>query len=48
VTARSRTDHPAEVLGSGAVRHVPDEVRHAYDAVILDTPPLLVVVDTPK
>jgi Mrp family chromosome partitioning ATPase len=46
VTAGSSTDHPVEVLGSGPVRQMLEDVRHAYDVVILDTPPLLVVVDT--
>ncbi len=46
VTAGSATDHPVEVLTSGAVRRMLDEVRQVYDVVILDTPPLLVVVDT--
>jgi receptor protein-tyrosine kinase len=45
VTAGSSTDHPVEVLGSRAMRQMLDEVRQAYDVVILDTPPLLVVVD---
>ncbi len=46
VTAGSPTDYPVEVLTSGAVLRMLDEVKQAYDVVILDTPPLLVVVDT--
>ena len=46
ITAGSPTEHPVEILTSQLVRRMFDEVRDAYDVVIFDTPPLLVVVDT--
>jgi Mrp family chromosome partitioning ATPase len=45
ITAGSGTQHPVEVLESEAFRAMLGEVRSAYDVVILDTPPLLSVVD---
>ncbi len=45
ITAGSPTEHPVEVLESGAFRTMLEEVRDAYDVVILDTPPVLPVVD---
>ena len=45
MTAGSPTEHPVEVLESGAFRRMLEGVRDAYDVVILDTPPVLAVVD---
>lgn len=45
ITAGSSTEHPVEVLESAAFRTMLAEVRKAYDVVILDTPPVLPVVD---
>lgn len=45
IVAGTHTEHPVEVLESKAFRAMLDQVRQAYDVVILDTPPLLPVVD---
>jgi Mrp family chromosome partitioning ATPase/capsular polysaccharide biosynthesis protein len=46
ITAGSPTQHAVEVLRSGALSALLAEVQEAYDLVVLDTPPLLSVVDT--
>jgi Mrp family chromosome partitioning ATPase/capsular polysaccharide biosynthesis protein len=46
ITAGTRTQHPIEVLRSEAFMTMLRRVRDAYDVVVLDTPPLLSVVDT--
>jgi len=45
VSAGTPTHHPVEVLRSQALSSMLAEVRNAYDLVVLDTPPLLAVVD---
>jgi Mrp family chromosome partitioning ATPase/capsular polysaccharide biosynthesis protein len=45
ITAGSVTQHPVEILDSSAFNVMLDEVRRVYDLVILDTAPLLPVVD---
>lgn len=45
VTAGTPTDHPVEVLGSAAVRTMLEQARREYDLLVLDTPPVLAVVD---
>lgn len=45
ISAGTRTQHPVEVLGSDRFKAMLTEVQDAYDVVILDTPPLLSVVD---
>jgi receptor protein-tyrosine kinase/non-specific protein-tyrosine kinase len=45
VTAGSSTQHPVEILESGAFNAMLSQVREVYDVVILDTAPLLPVVD---
>ncbi len=46
ITAGRPTPRPAELLGSRRFAEFLDQVREAYDTVILDTAPLLSVVDT--
>jgi Mrp family chromosome partitioning ATPase len=46
LTGGTPTQHPVEVLRSEAFTHMLAEVRESYDLVVLDTPPLLSVVDT--
>jgi Mrp family chromosome partitioning ATPase/capsular polysaccharide biosynthesis protein len=46
ITAGTKTEHPVEVLRSEAFRTMLAQVQDAYDLVIVDTPPLLAVVDT--
>ena len=45
VTAGRRVADPAEALGSPAMRDAINTIRGAYDVAILDSPPLLAVVD---
>lgn len=45
ITAGSPTQHPVEVVESAAFRAMLNDVRQTYDLVILDTPPVLPVVD---
>lgn len=46
ITAGTPTPQPAELLGSQRFRAFLDQVSDVYDAIILDTCPLLSVVDT--
>lgn len=46
VTAGSQTPQPAELLGSERFKAFIAQVREVYDIVVLDTSPLLSVVDT--
>lgn len=45
ITAGSPTKQPVEVLGSERFRQMLEEVKERYDVVILDTPPMLPLVD---
>jgi Mrp family chromosome partitioning ATPase len=46
ITAGTSTRHPVELLRSDALQRMLGEVANAYDLVVLDTPPMLSVVDT--
>jgi Mrp family chromosome partitioning ATPase/capsular polysaccharide biosynthesis protein len=46
ITAGAPTPRPAETLGSERFREFLEQVREAYDIVILDSSPMLPVVDT--
>jgi Mrp family chromosome partitioning ATPase len=46
ITAGTPTQHPVEILRSEAFRELIQQVPEVYDLVVLDTPPLLSVVDT--
>jgi Mrp family chromosome partitioning ATPase len=46
ITAGSATQHPVEILRSEAFAELLRQAPEVYDLVILDTPPLLSVVDT--
>lgn len=37
--------NPSELLGSNEMKHLIDRLEHAFDAVIIDAPPLLPVTD---
>jgi succinoglycan biosynthesis transport protein ExoP len=39
--------NPAELLGSNAMREIAGALRKMYDWVIIDTPPILAMADTP-
>jgi capsular exopolysaccharide synthesis family protein len=39
--------NPAELLGSTAMKQVVDALRSHYDWVLIDTPPILAMADTP-
>jgi succinoglycan biosynthesis transport protein ExoP len=39
--------NPAELLGSAAMKQVVDALRSHYDWVLIDTPPILAMADTP-
>jgi polysaccharide biosynthesis transport protein len=39
--------NPAELLGSASIRQVIDALRDLYDWVLIDTPPILAMADTP-
>ena len=39
--------NPAELLGSTAMKQVVDALRTHYDWVLIDTPPILAMADTP-
>ena len=39
--------NPAELLGSAAMKQVVDALRSHYDRVLIDTPPILAMADTP-
>jgi exopolysaccharide transport family protein len=39
--------NPAELLGSAAMKQVADALRSHYDWVLIDTPPILAMADTP-
>jgi len=45
ITAGSTPGNPAELLGSSAMRRLLDQLRTAFDRVILDTPPVLPLAD---
>jgi Mrp family chromosome partitioning ATPase len=46
ITAGSRTDYATQMIESREFRELVDKLRSSYDVVVLDTPPLLPVVDT--
>jgi Mrp family chromosome partitioning ATPase len=48
ITAGKAPEMPAELLGSAAFSELITEATNYYDAVILDTAPLLPVADTLK
>ncbi len=39
--------NPAELLGSPAMKHVVEALKSHYDWVLIDTPPILAMADTP-
>jgi tyrosine-protein kinase Etk/Wzc len=41
----SRSEHPAEILGSAAMKKFMDQAKKEYDIVLLDSPPYLAVAD---
>jgi capsular exopolysaccharide synthesis family protein len=45
LTAGAEVAHPAELLASGRLGALADDLRRAYDLVIVDTSPLLAVTD---
>jgi succinoglycan biosynthesis transport protein ExoP len=45
-THSTKLSHPNDFLGSSALKAVLDQLREAYDYVIVDLPPLAPVVDT--
>jgi capsular exopolysaccharide synthesis family protein len=45
LAAGSRHPEPAELLSGGALGRILDEAREAFDAVVLDTPPLIPYAD---
>ena len=46
IAAGSPTTHPAELLGSQRFENLVAQIRDAYDQVVIDSSPLLSVVDT--
>ncbi len=45
LTAGPVPPNPAELLGSGAMEQLMDQLEDMYDIIILDTPPVLAVAD---
>jgi polysaccharide biosynthesis transport protein len=45
LTAGAATAHPAEIIGSGALKVLLETVRLQYDIVVVDSPPLLCATD---
>lgn len=45
LTAGGATPHPAEIIGSGALKVLLETVRLQYDIVVVDSPPLLCATD---
>ena len=46
ITAGTRISNPSEVLGGKRLRAMIEDARGKYDAIIVDTPPVLAVSDT--
>jgi capsular exopolysaccharide synthesis family protein len=46
ITTGSEASNPGELLSSPRLKELLDEARRAYDVILLDSPPLLAVVDS--